>query len=303
MPDHQSDGPAPKRGWPPSRRLTAVMFLLALYMVVSAVTAYDHSEMLLPGASPVERSWDPNYFNYGNLYSSVYRIPFFAALSATSALFAILFLIAGVFARPFSGMRYGLLEVMAFFPAAFTLIIALFVMPGIFRLRHYDITSQPALQTKVCKAARDNKPEELAKLIASGADPDSNMKNPEGVMEGALSYACAAGNEKCVDILLKAGASPIGAGEATESGITALDHAVLHGRVSIVKRLLQYGANPNSPVSLVSENLVTSHNYEIAEMLLKSGMSQTVFDSCVDKSKERKDVRMLALLKKYKPIY
>ena len=301
MPDNQTNMRTRERGWPPSRRLTTVLLLLALYMLVSAVTAYDHADMVLRGAIPSDSGWDPNYFNFGNMYASVYRIPFFAALSALSALFAILFLIAGLFARPFSGMRYGLLEVTAFFPAAFTLLVALFVVPGIFGLRHYDIASRPGMQTKVCKAARDNKPEALAKLIAEGADPDAAMQNPEGDMIGALSYACIAGNEKCVDILLNAGASPIGAGEGTRGGITALDHAVLHGRVSIVKKLMQHGANPNWPTSLVSQNIVASHNYEIAELLLKSGMSKTVYDSCVYESKECKDVRMLKVLKKYKP--
>ncbi len=183
----------------------------------------------------------------------------------------------------------------------FTVLSACFVVPGILELRRYDIACQPVLQKRVCEAARDNQPERLNKLIHAGADPDSTMEDANGNMLGALTYASIEGNEQCVEVLLKCGASPSGAGDGTSGGTTALDYVVLHNRIAIMARLLNAGANAHYVTWASTDKLVLTHNYAMAELLLKAGLDRLTYDSFMDMSSKSKDTRMLSLLKKYPP--
>lgn len=83
------------------------------------------------------------------------------------------------------------------------------------------------------------------------------------------------GDEKTVELLLKAGANASNPGEGDR---TPLHNAVKYGYVRIVDMLLKNGANPtafdekhNTPLHLLADLEDSQKQYDIAELLVNAG--------------------------------
>lgn len=86
--------------------------------------------------------------------------------------------------------------------------------------------------------ARRGRPEEVRRLLASGADP-----NASGSGQNALTAAISGGSRQCVVLLLQAGADISKRGQFDYLPIHL---AAAQGRPDLVKLLLQRGAQPNA---------------------------------------------------------
>ena len=288
------------RDWPPSRRLRLLLLILLAYIVLCTIVVCTHTDIFLYrlGFSLAD---EYDYIIMGNQFNYVMYVPRVAVWSGVAACFAFSFLALSLFAVPFKGSRYSLLDVLGAICLAFTALGASHVLLRLPSLRRYDWAHQPSIQRQVCEAAWDNKPEVLKQLISSGADPDSMLVDGQPDNAGALSLAVAENNDKCVDILLRSGATPEGAGAEFGFGITALDHAVAANNLLMVRKLLSAGADPNSQRSRAAILAFRNNFTEAAELLLQTGLSTRTFQACESGLKEDNNTGMLELLHKYKP--
>jgi len=95
--------------------------------------------------------------------------------------------------------------------------------------------------TALMFAARQGDVESAKLLLAGGASP--NETGPDGM--SALVLASYSGHGDLAAFLLNKDANA----NAADAGYTALHAAVLRGDVELVKKLLEYGANPNGRIS------------------------------------------------------
>jgi len=92
----------------------------------------------------------------------------------------------------------------------------------------------------VWQAAKDGNEAELRRLIERGGNV--NWHNPEDDGRTALMVASVLGYEGCVRLLLDSEAIEVNA--TSNYGRSALHGAAINGRLAIVKRLLEQGADP-----------------------------------------------------------
>lgn len=93
----------------------------------------------------------------------------------------------------------------------------------------------------ILAANQGNAPDKIALLIHCGADPDWVTACPHGLAATSLIGAVASGSRQNVVTLLRLGAS---VDLPDHDGNTPLLIAARSGRLSLVLRLLEAGANP-----------------------------------------------------------
>ncbi len=289
-----------QRGWPPSLRFVVVQLLLLAYTLYTLHIVIAHVAMMAVHAQVADVSGE-DYLMPGNLFTSVADLPLKALEFGAFAALAFIFFIMGLFAGRFKNRRYGPFELIGTVAVVIASYGAVHVGPRLKDLSRYDRVSQPDMQKEVCDAVQLNRPEDLVKLLQAGADPDSMITNEKGNSVGALVLAVMNNNEKCVDLLLKWGATPVGAGMAVDGFVTALDHAVGQNNFAIARKLIAAGASPNNPDSNAVEYATQNDNYAMAEFLFQQGLNKREYDNCDAVLKQYSKARMLALLHKYKP--
>ena len=116
-------------------------------------------------------------------------------------------------------------------------------------------------------AALKNHTEVVELLLRGGADP--NAVETDGAT--ALLKAAAAGNVRCVELLLEADANA----DVSLNGLSALHYAAIEGHLAVVKALIAAGADVtvedeggNTPLRYV---LAASETAKIAHALLQAG--------------------------------
>jgi ankyrin repeat protein len=95
------------------------------------------------------------------------------------------------------------------------------------------------------RSRTEKRSEAMKKLIDSGVDIEVVVE--EGEMKGAnaIHLAAAAGNKKIVEYLLESGVKPTIQMENKENSLSPLYFAATWGRIGIIARLLEAGADPN----------------------------------------------------------
>lgn len=101
------------------------------------------------------------------------------------------------------------------------------------------------LNKRLLTAARDNRVDEVRRLIVEGAAPDL-LPTSEDFQTAPLFVASQQGNVEMVQALLSAGANPNRREIGDISGETPLMVASRFGHEKVVERLLDGGANPNA---------------------------------------------------------
>jgi cytohesin len=116
----------------------------------------------------------------------------------------------------------------------------------------------------VVEAVRRGDVQEVARLLAAGADP--NVKDPDG--DAPLHIAAEQCRADLAELLLKHGADP---NARDNQGKTPL-HIAVWGRCgAVVELLLRYGADPNAKDADGETPLHKADRVELVELLLRYG--------------------------------
>jgi ankyrin repeat protein len=117
----------------------------------------------------------------------------------------------------------------------------------------------------------------------------------------ALTQAIDAGNKECVDILLKNGASPEGAGIVYAPVPTSpLSAAVKHNDLATVGKLISAGVDTTTADTYALDDAFNRKKYDIVELFLRTGIARTKYDALANAARGENDPNMIALLGKYR---
>ncbi|XP_044124793.1 ankyrin repeat and SOCS box protein 12-like isoform X2 [Bufo gargarizans] len=104
---------------------------------------------------------------------------------------------------------------------------------------------EKALRHKVQEAIKGNNREELCMLLSENKACKLIRKTDGIFLHGCLLNAVGANRSECIEELLKAGVKP-----CYEQRRNTLMHAIFTEQVSILRLLLEYGANPDAGLRL-----------------------------------------------------
>ncbi|MBR5521900.1 MAG: ankyrin repeat domain-containing protein [Akkermansia sp.] len=110
--------------------------------------------------------------------------------------------------------------------------------------RAYSVSSADKLNSLLILSAQKNSPECMKLLLKAGADVHARASGYMG--ETALHWAAVYGNDRCIEILLDAGAHVDGDKQNSFGGHTPLYYAVDNNRIRCVELLIDAGANVNT---------------------------------------------------------
>ena len=134
-----------------------------------------------------------------------------------------------------------------------------------------------ALHTAVCWSNKVAANEMCEILLQAGANPNRRQADSQT----ALYWAVVGGDENLIRLHLRYGAKV--SKEQPEDGETSLHRASAHGRIGIVKLLLDAGGRSvldtfnyisRTPLMCAAEN----EHFEIAQLLIKAGSNVNAFD-------------------------
>jgi len=114
--------------------------------------------------------------------------------------------------------------------------------------------SEESINIELHNAIRLQRVKDVKRLLDTSADPNSRDKITG---EAALCPACARGSIDIVKLLLKRGADP-NVVSGSSPRMVPLVLAVIYNRAAVCKLLLAYGADPNGPEPITSDNLEIS---------------------------------------------
>ena len=275
-----------------------LLLVLTLYTLLCTFIVWGHTRWLLNWIKFGLLEYG-DYWADSRLYLSVQYVPLAAALSGSGAVIAAALLKKSMNVYRKSTSKRLILAVLP--PCTLTLVGAMYVMARLPAFVRYTWASQPAIQHKVCVAALCNRPDELQKLLTQGADPDSVLDDTEHAGAGALQMAVFANNVRCVDILLKSGASPEGSGDGFLGGWTPLDQAVYNNNIQMVRKLIDAGADVNNMIGNAVQSAIDHGYTEIVALFFKRGISRQHYERLEEVFAFANNKQALTLLHKYRP--